>query len=218
MESWMVIFLVLALFIGAIAISIVLDRKRTAAIKQLADTLGFDYCENPQAHLPMTIWQFNLLNKGRNRKLRHLITGTQTDAKVSIGEYRYTTGSGENKSTHGQTVVFIESDELHLPSFLLTPENLFHKVGNLFGYKDIDFDSHPDFSNRYLLKGSDEDSIRTLFHDGLLNFYQRQQGVSTEGIGRLLIYYHQGRCRQPKQWTSLLNAAIESYEQFKQQY
>ncbi|MEM9486327.1 MAG: hypothetical protein AAGA83_21835 [Cyanobacteria bacterium P01_F01_bin.116] len=218
MDSWIIIFLFLALFIGAIAIGIVLDRKRTEAIKQLADTLGFDYCENPQAYLRTTIWQFDLFNKGRNRRLKHLIQGTQEKATVSIGEYRYTTGSGKNKSTRSQTVVFIESDELHLPSFFLVPENLFHKVGNLFGYKDIDFDSHPDFSSRYLLKGSDEDSIRNLFHDGLLTFYQRQQAVSTEGIGRLLIYYKQGRCLQPNHWSSFLNNAVEAYEQFSQRY
>lgn len=218
MEGWIIILLIVIAAAAAIIIGIVLDRKRTEAIKQLADTMGFDYREHPQAYLPNTIWQFDLFNKGRNRRLTHLIQGTQAEAVVSIGDYKYTTGTQKNRTTHRQTVVFIESDRLNLPSFLLIPENIFHKVGNVFGYKDIDFDSHPEFSNQYLLKGTDEESIRSLFHDGILNIYQRHPGTSTEGLDTLLIYYRRGQRLKPEQWQNLLNEAIEAYEQFSQQY
>ncbi|NEQ51791.1 MAG: hypothetical protein F6K11_16890 [Leptolyngbya sp. SIO3F4] len=105
--------------------------------------------------------------------------------------------------------MLIESKRLHLPNFLLTPENLFHKVGNLFGYHDIDFDTYPEFSNRYLLKGSDKDIIRYQFHDGVLNFYQRHQGISTEGLGSLLIYYQENHRVAPKDWQNLLTQAVD---------
>ncbi|MEO0394551.1 MAG: hypothetical protein AAF243_01035 [Cyanobacteria bacterium P01_A01_bin.137] len=217
MTGWIIV-LFIALFATAIVISVVLDRKRTEAIKQLANTMGFDYREHPQAYLPNTIWQFDLFSKGRNRRLKHLIQGTQEEASISIGDYRYTTGTQKNRTTHNQTVVFIESDRLNLPSFLLIPENIFHKVGNVFGYKDIDFDSHPEFSNQYLLKGTDEESIRSLFHEGVLNFYQRHPGTSTEGLDTLLIYYRKGQRFKPDKWQNLLNEAIEAYEQFSQHY
>ncbi len=217
MEGW-IILLFIVLFATAIVVSIVLDRKRTNAIKQLANTMGFDYREQPQTYLPNTIWQFDLFNKGRRRRLQNLIQGTQSNATVSIGEYRYTTGSHKNRHTHSQTVVVIESDQLNLPSFLLTPENVFHKIGNMFGYKDIDFDSHPEFSHQYLLRGSDEASVRDLFHEGVLNVYQRRKGISTEGFGPVLIYYKKGRRLNPNDWQEMLNKAMEAYEQFSQQY
>lgn len=217
MTGWIFV-LFIALFATAIVISIVLDRKRTEAIKQLAATMGFDYREHPQTYLPDTIWQFDLFNKGRNRRLKHLIQGTQEEAIVSVSDYQYTTGTQKNRTTHNQTVVFIESDRLNLPNFLLIPENIFHKVGNVFGYKDIDFDSHPEFSSQYLLKGTDEESIRSLFHDGILNIYQRHPGTSTEGLDTLLIYYRKGQRFKPDQWQNLLNEAIEAYEQFSQHY
>lgn len=217
MTGWIFV-LFIALFATAIVISIVLDRKRTEAIKQLAATMGFDYREHPQTYLPNTIWQFDLFNKGRNRRLKHLIQGTQEEAIVSVSDYQYTTGTQKNRTTHNQTVVFIESDRLNLPNFLLVPENIFHKVGNVFGYKDIDFDSHPEFSSQYLLKGTDEESIRSLFHDGILNIYQRHPGTSTEGLDTLLIYYRKGQRFKPDQWQNLLNEAIEAYEQFSQHY
>ena len=217
MTGWIFV-LFIALFATAIVISIVLERKRTEAIKQLAATMGFDYREHPQTYLPDTIWQFDLFNKGRNRRLKHLIQGTQEEAIVSVSDYQYTTGTQKNRTTHNQTVVFIESDRLNLPNFLLIPENIFHKVGNVFGYKDIDFDSHPEFSSQYLLKGTDEESIRSLFHDGILNIYQRHPGTSTEGLDTLLIYYRKGQRFKPDQWQNLLNEAIEAYEQFSQHY
>ena len=217
MTGWIFV-LFIALFATAIVISIVLDRKRTEAIKQLAATMGFDYREHPQTYLPNTIWQFDLFNKGRNRRLKHLIQGTQEEAIVSVSDYQYTTGTQKNRTTHNQTVVFIESDRFNLPNFLLIPENIFHKVGNVFGYKDIDFDSHPEFSSQYLLKGTDEESIRSLFHDGILNIYQRHPGTSTEGLDTLLIYYRKGQRFKPDQWQNLLNEAIEAYEQFSQHY
>ena len=217
MTGWIFV-LFIALFATAIVISIVLDRKRTEAIKQLAATMGFDYREHPQTYLPDTIWQFDLFNKGRNRRLKHLIQGTQEEAIVSVSDYQYTTGTQKNRTTHNQTVVFIESDRLNLPNFLLIPENIFHKVGNVFGYKDIDFDSHPEFSSQYLLKGTDEESVRSLFHDGILNIYQRHPGTSTEGLDTLLIYYRKGQRFKPDQWQNLLNEAIEAYEQFSQHY
>ncbi|MEO0433045.1 MAG: hypothetical protein AAF151_15270 [Cyanobacteria bacterium J06656_5] len=217
MTGWIFV-LFIALFATAIVIGIVLDRKRTEAIKQLAATMGFDYREHPQTYLPNTIWQFDLFNKGRNRRLKHLIQGTQEEAIVSVSDYQYTTGTQKNRTTHNQTVVFIESDRLNLPNFLLIPENIFHKVGNVFGYKDIDFDSHPEFSSQYLLKGTDEESVRSLFHDGILNIYQRHPGTSTEGLDTLLIYYRKGQRFKPDQWQNLLNEAIEAYEQFSQHY
>ena len=218
MDGGWIFVLFIAITIVVIVVNIILDRQRTAATKQLAANVGFTYRENASSHLPESVWHFDLFNKGRNRRIRNLIQGTQDTIQVSIGDYQYTTGSSKNKSTHRQTVVLIESDRLHLPGFLLAPENLFHKIGNLFGYHDIDFDSHPEFSHRYLLKGSDEASIRHVFHDGVLNFYQRYHGISTEGLGQIFIYYRQGRRVDPQNWKTLLNEALEVYEQFNQQF
>ena len=214
--------LIVILFIGAmIALAIIgyiADQRRTDAVKQLADTMGFSYLEDSSSYLPDTIWQFDLFNKGRRRKVRNLIQGNLDAGNVAIGDYQYTTGSGKHKHTYRQTVVFIESDQLHLPSFLLSPENIFHKIGDLFGYYDIDFDAYPEFSTRYLLRGSNERAIRQQFHDGVLSFYQRRPGMSSEGIGRILIYYKQNQCLPPKDWKSLLHEALEACDQFSCQH
>jgi len=78
---------------------------------------------------------------------------------------------------------------VRLPSFILRPENLFHKIGESFGYRDIDFDSHPVFSKQYLLRAADEQACRGLFTKGILDHYDQRAGLSTEGDGDSLLFY-----------------------------
>ena len=82
---------------------------------------------------------------------------------------------------------------MRLPQFTLRPEHVFHKIGQVFGYQDIDFDSHPEFSKRYLLKGENEESVRWLFGDDALSFYESDRTLSTEAAGRQLIHYRSGK-------------------------
>ncbi|MEC9473853.1 MAG: hypothetical protein VX584_04130, partial [Actinomycetota bacterium] len=70
----------------------------------------------------------------------------------------------------------LDAEDLQLPTFVIRPENLFHKIGSTFGYQDIDFDAHPTFSKRYLLRGPDEEAIRNTFTDEFLSSYERHKG------------------------------------------
>ena len=60
---------------------------------------------------------------------------------------------------------------------------MFHKIGQVLGYQDIDFESHPMFSQRYLVRAYDKEGVRRVFSDHVLSYFEQQQGVSTEGDG-----------------------------------
>ena len=218
MEGWQLFALFIGLFAIAAGVGAYLEQRRSQAIEAVANDWGFSFLKNAQHGLPQTVMQFHLFNKGRNRHFKNLIQGQQGDVSVSMADYTYVTGSGKHRTTHRQTIVVVESSHLSLPSFLLTPENMFHKIGGLFGYDDIDFDSHPTFSARYLLKGSDEAAIRDCFQDGVLAFYERQQQVCSEGIGSFLLYYKTRHSVAPTDWKQLMGAVLEAHEQFAQRY
>jgi hypothetical protein len=203
--------LILSLAIAFIVLSAYAQYQRQQAIRSLAQNWGWTYLERPQDYLQPTLWQLNLFNKGRHRRFYTCMQGQRDGAKVTVGDYRYVTGNGKNRQTYNQTVIVIESDTLQLPSFLLMNENLFHKIGNLFGYHDIDFDAYPEFSQRYLLRGSDETSIRARFNDGTLRFYQNQNNICTEGFGSLLVYYRAYRTLPPAQWSAFIEEALTAY-------
>ncbi|MEO0769449.1 MAG: hypothetical protein AAFY72_08440 [Cyanobacteria bacterium J06649_4] len=204
---------------GVVALALYLEKRHVAAIRAIAQELGFQYVGSvdqaqPQNAFPLSIWQFALFSKGSRRHFRHVIQRNCGIATVFVGEYFYSTGTRKRRRSHLQTVVVVSSPKLRLPEFSLVPEKLFHKVGRLFSYQDINFASHPDFSRKYLLRGTNETDVQSCFHEGVLEFFQRQPLVSVEGADSVFVYYRDDAVVQPRDWYQVIDSALEAYEQF----
>lgn len=76
-----------------------------------------------------------------------------------------------------------------IPSFTLEKEELFDKIVSKIVWEDINFDSHPEFSKHYLLKGLDRDAIRAYFNTNLLNYLQKNMGYHIESNKKGLLIY-----------------------------
>ena len=180
------------------------EKKRTREMQELASSLKFFFAPKEDFSFLASLHHFHLLSQGHSKKVRNIMNGTANDIAVTIMDYQYTTGGGKNSHTRKQTVIAFQSSLLHLPSFALRPEHLFHKIGKAFGYQDIDFDAHPTFSKRYLLRGADEDAIRATFTDEVLSYYDQSKGLSTEADGDTLLFYRPSKRVKPKDIQSLL--------------
>ena len=213
MEAFIIPVLIVA-FLAIILLGVYFDRKRTNAIKALAEEWGFEFVGAGNDLLAASTRDFDLFRKGRSRRASNIMRGNHKDAKIEIFDYRYVTGGGKHSRTHLQTVVSISSDRLSLPYFMLVPENFMHKIGNIFGYQDIDFQDYPEFSQRYLLRGDDESQIRQVFNYKVIPWYESRNNVSTEGTGNCLIYYYARRRYAPENWRSLLSEAMEAHHHF----
>lgn len=125
-----------------------------------------------------------------------MMTGRVADREVTFFDYRYTTGSGKNSHTWHQSVALFPGGAPGLPDFALAPENFFHKIGQVFGYQDVDFDASPEFSSHYLLRGPDETAIRSSFSADALAFLAEQRGWNVEvRSGHIGIYRSSRRCK-----------------------
>ena len=203
-------------FIGLILVLAYRQEKaRTEALKRTAEELGFTFSPDHQPLVMQELSALELFSRGRSRKLYNLMRGANPDTAVSVFDYKYTTGSGKNSSTHQQTVVCFDSDQLHLPTFTLQPEGMFHKLFSVFGYQDIDFGDFPNFSNRYLLRGSSEAAIRDFFDAPLVGALERLSGVTIEGHDRRLIYYRPANRPKPEEVRRLLEEAFEVFALFR---
>ncbi|MGB3296683.1 MAG: hypothetical protein WBA76_00330 [Phormidesmis sp.] len=196
------------------ALSQYLSYRRTEAVKAFAHGLGFAYREYPRQHINSAIWQSDLCSRGRDRTLKNLVQGEINATSFSVADYSYVTGHGKGKRTHCQTIALVECHQRYLPRFRLMPENLFHKIGGVFGRQDIDFDTHPDFSNQYLLQGYDEAEIRGCFNPSVLEFFQSHQRFCVESMGSVLLYYNHNYSLSPKEWRKIINSACRVYSQF----
>ncbi len=201
---------ILLLIIGGVLTGIS-NSKRSQKLEALAGQLGFQYFS---VHPPEQLNQLNafeLMTRGRARVFSNSLTREKDGVQVGIFDYRYTTGSGKHSHTHHQTVVSIHSEELRLPFFTMSPENVMHRIASAFGYQDINFAEAPVFSKMFLLRGSEEAAIRELMSVDRLNRLEAFRGIHLEARGDRFLCWYTGRRKKPEEIEGLLQTAFEIY-------
>lgn len=148
---------------------------------------------------------FHLFSQGHSKKIRNLLRGTVRDSNIALFDYQYTVGAGKNRHTWSQTVISLQLQGRNLPAFSMRPEHVWHKLGSMMGYQDIDFESNPAFSKKYLLRGRDDAAIRGIFTSRVLTFFESEPGLCVEADGRRLIVYRHSVKAKPE----LLRASVE---------
>ncbi len=191
------------------------ERKRTAALRAAAQEMNLEFSRLPDPQLLPSLRAFLLFSQGHSKKAFNVMRGMADEIEITLFDYRYTTGSGKNQHTHNQTVVLLRSSLLDIPPFSLKPQNVLHKIGKAFGYQDIDFDSHPLFSEKYLLRSTDELVVRECFTDDILEYYEQRPGLSTEAGGDRLIFFRGSRKVKPEDLPQFLKDGFHIYTLFK---
>ena len=205
--------------IGSVAVPIVLlalgvlvtferqalvDRRRVNALKSLADELRWEFAPDGNEKLHQGLSRFHLSSRGATSVLTNLMYGRCDGTDVALFEYEWTQG----KQRVRQTVVWMQRRGTRMTEFALRPENVWRQLGGWPAHDDINFESHPEFSRSYLLRGDDESAIRELFTSDVLDFYERHPGLVTEGSGNKLLYYRDGVVVQPDELRAHLDEAL----------
>lgn len=188
-----------------------LEKKRREAVEQVASDLGLVFEETNEG-LRSRFGHFKLFNSGHSKKLYNVIAGDSGEVKISIFDYRYTTGGGKHQHTHIQTVAALQSSELSpCPSFRMRPENFMDRIGSAIGFQDIDFDDHKAFSDMFVLQGENEEAIREFFTIGLLNYFAAHKGICVESSSGAMFFYRPGKRVKPEEMKDLLSQAYEVF-------
>jgi hypothetical protein len=172
------------------------QKKRREALEQLAVEMRWSFSSEGDDSLLSSLRGFHLFSKGHSKRLKNLLRGQVRDTSAAVFDYQYTTGGGKNRHASYHTVLCLTLGGRPLPRFSLRPERVFDKIGDIVGYRDIDFESHPAFSKKYFLRGDDEMAIRNLFGAGLISLLEQESGLCMEGeADRILIYRQRGRLK-----------------------
>ena len=197
------VFLLLGLGIvmvaAIIAAFIIYERKRAEKLEAICKELGLRFVAKDDGTLFDALSHFRLFSEGTGRKIRNVFLGQADDREIAIFGYRYTVPHGKNNQTIQQTVMSFRSEQLNLPQFEMRPESFLHKIGKAFGMQDINFEDHPTFSKKYLLRASDEAAVRGVFNDNVLRHFAQNTGVNVEADGNRLIYYRAASRVSPNQ-------------------
>lgn len=201
---------VIAVVLVGIVVAMWYEKKRREELAALAEELGLTFQPDGDPRHQQQVSSFSLFGQGRGRKITNLILGETDEVKIALFDYQYTTGSGKQKTTHRQTVASLQSPNLKCPPFTMRPESMFHKIGGVFGMQDIDFESHPEFSKMFLLKG-DETQVHKFFTPAVLSFFETQKGVSVEARPGALIFYRARSRVKPAKMKDLLAQAYQIF-------
>ncbi len=193
------------------------ERERSQALQAIASALGLSFDEEAKIGERFNFQSLQLFAPGLQRKKRNIMTGDRDGIAVALFDYRYMISAGNSTNTIEQSVAAFSSSTFRLPQFSLRPESVLHKVGDFFGYRDIDFDSHPDFSRYFLLRGKDEEAIRRLFDPPVLEFLEQRRGISVESNGSTLICYRYARREEPKDTEAFFAECLEIFRLFHKQ-
>jgi hypothetical protein len=200
---------VLAVIVGIFMNRRQQEKKRSECIQHLARGRGWKFESHAESE-PTGLWgKFPLFERGRShsRQATNLVSGSTGDVDFALFDYFYVIGSGKNRRRLKQSVVFLRSPRFHLAAFELRPESVFHKIGGLFGYQDIDFDASPEFSAKYLLRGEHEGRVRKLFNSSLRRYLESTTGWSIEGLDDGLLIYRHNKRSDPEEVPNLINDA-----------
>jgi hypothetical protein len=187
------------------------EKERTAKIGQLAASMGLEFRPLGDLDLSQRLGILPLFKLGHSRKLTNLLTGETDECRISIFDYRYTTGSGKSTHTTKLTLAALESKRLRIPAFTLRPENFFDKLGGLLGLQDIDFADNLEFSKTFVLKSAEEEKTRELFNRELQDFFLEREGCCVEAFPGIMVYYIPRSRRKPEEFPGLLEEAYQVF-------
>ncbi len=189
--------------LGLVAAIIVLTRRaeraRGEALQQAGLAMGFSFTAEGDLDQIRALGDLPLYGRGHSKRAKNVMAGRTGSDDVTLFDYQYTTGGGKESHTWRQTVALYPGAGRSLPDFVLAPENVFHKLGQLFGYQDIDFDSSPVFSGLYLLRGPDEAAIRSAFSTETRAFFEHEQGWTVEVRTGNVGMYRAGKRVKPEE-------------------
>lgn len=178
---YLVVLAVIICIICIVAYLILGEKKRRQELERVSREIGFTY--NPVADIQLP--GLRLFTTGHSRFKKNLLTTTRSGVTWSLFDYRFSLG----KNTQEQTVAMAQLDR-ELPEFSLSREHFYHKLGDVIGLEDIDFEYYPEFSQKYRLTGKDKDAIRQLFTPGVISTITSQQlRECVEAKGNFIIIY-----------------------------
>jgi hypothetical protein len=187
--------------------------RRRAALEAVALHAGWTFTGDDVAPEALGVGDFPLCTRGRRRRARNV--SRSTAPPLCVFDYAYTVPRGKHHVTIVQTVVHVESPHRRLPPFALSPENAVHRLLQIFGYQDTDFDTSPEFSRRYLLRSKDDEpSVRTLFDSSVRAYFEQRTPVNVEAGPAGLIVYREGRRVAPEEMRAFVDDALDVARQF----
>ncbi len=178
------VFFFFAAFALAVGAAFYFSWKRKKDLEQLALSSGLAFDPDALALPDTGRLGLELFTHGHSRKARNLFVSSGAGAEnIYLFDHTYVTGSGKNRHTHSFTPALFRFPGAGFPLFELRPENLLDQIGEMVGFRDIDIDGFPVFSDKYRLTGPDEAAVRAFFSPAAVSWLELNPGWRIQAAG-----------------------------------
>jgi len=215
---WLIFIGIAALVIIIIVLNQWFEKKRKEAWQKAAEDLHIEFLGNNNNVLSRC-GGMKLFSRGRSRRFLNAICGDAGDTNITLGDYRFRTGSGKNSNTRVYTLCVLQSNQLNVTGCYLRPQiAFFDSIGAMLGGQDIDFEEDHAFSRAFVLQGEDEEAIRKLFNSEVRRWFvdRKDRHLQFEARNNTLVF-HTGRRHKPDQAKELMQEALEIMNLLAQQ-
>ena len=113
------------------------------------------------------------LRQGRDRYAYNIASGRWGDYDITVFDYHYETGSGDDTTSHHFTAMLLEPGHLLRP-LLVREEGFFDKLKAGFGAGDINFES-AEFSKRFYVTSPDKKWAYDVLHTRTIEFLMKAE-------------------------------------------
>jgi len=192
-QSFMAVAAVTLVIVVAVAVAVYVyqqNKKRREAFLALARRLNLMYNPGTDDTLPGTYNASNLCSAGHSKRASNVIWGGLGGGEVCYFDYRYTTGSGKNQSTH-----YYSACAFHSPYFwrrlFIRPENFLDKAAGFFGFEDINLDN-AEFNRKFFVKCEDKKFAYDVLSQRAMEFFLARPGLTMEMYGNCMLFYRPG--------------------------
>lgn len=208
------IFVGIALLVGLGAwLSWYLKKKRREELARMATQLGLDYSqEDTKGCLGLP---FALLTKGDGRGTENVMWGTWQDLALQEFDYWYyeesTDSEGRRTKTYYRFSCAVTQVEAVCSPLTLDRENLFTRMADHMGFRDIEFESEQ-FNRAFTVKSKDRKFANDLIDSRMMQWLLSIEGAfNFEACGPWLLCF--SKRRRPTELIPLLGTLKEFRDQ-----
>ena len=187
--------------------------QRQKRLRNLATEKGYQYNSKIDWNT-IYLKKFHFFEIRPIERKYNCLTGLYKDLEVSweIADITFNEGQAFTAETFNTTVMVLKLNK-KIPVFTMEKEGvlgkIFDRVMAFTGYKDIDFEMYPDFSNKFLLMGDNESEIRSFFTDDIIRFFENNHIYHLESNGEALIIFDKIKLARTDETTAFIKYGKE---------
>ena len=186
----MIIIGVGVLVVAGLFLSWYFAAKRRKELLAWATAHGLAFSPAQDGSMDFQFRAFNCLQSGDNRYAFNVTNGKWSDHDFVGFDYHYQTytysSKGGRQTQHHYFSAVILSSPVLLKPLFIRPEGFFDKIGEFFGFDDIDFES-AEFSRKFYVKSPDKKWAYDVIHQRTMEFMLAMPNFSLQFAGNAVI-------------------------------